>query len=97
MLKGYFFRYLTGVIGLSQSTVNHYYDALNNISRRLKEKGLVKSDIYEIANLEQLSAVREILYADSDFIETNNRGRRMYSAGLNNYFKVHKRGRFGIG
>jgi 5-methylcytosine-specific restriction protein A len=29
--------------------------------------------------------VREILYADPDFIEMNERGKRMYSAGLNNY------------
>lgn len=85
VLKEYYARYLTDVRGLSQSSVRHYFDALNNISRRLKEKNLVQKDIYEIADLDRLSMVREILYADQDFIELNERGRRMYSAGLNNY------------
>lgn len=87
VLKEYYARYLTDVRGLSQSSVRHYFDALNNISRRLKDKNLVKKDIYEIQDLEQLGHVREILYADAEFIELNERGRRMYSAGLNNYYR----------
>ena len=87
VLKEYYARYLTDVRGLSQSSVRHYFDALNNISRRLKDKNLVKKDIYEIQDLEQLGYVREILYADVEFIELNERGRRMYSAGFNNYYR----------
>lgn len=87
VLKQYYARYLTEVRGLSASSVRHYYDALNNISRRLKDKGLVKQDIYEIMDLDRLAAVRDILFADSEFIELNERGRRMYSAGLNNYYR----------
>lgn len=85
VLKEYYARYLTDIRGLSRSSVNHYFDALNNISRRLKDKNLVKRDIYEIHDLVQLEQVRDILYADTEFIELNERGRRMYSAGLNNY------------
>lgn len=85
VLKEYYARYLTDVRGLSRSSVNHYFDALNNISRRLKDKNLVKRDIYEIHDLVQLEQVRDILYADAEFVELNERGRRMYSAGLNNY------------
>ena len=85
ILKYYFANYLRDIRGLSESSVKHYFDALNNISRRLKEKGLVKKDIYEVKELGQLEGLKEILYADPDFIESNERGRRMYSAGLNNY------------
>ena len=87
VLKEYFSRYLTEVRGSSPSTVRHYFDALNNISRRLNSKGLVKQDIYEIMDLDRLAAVRDILYADPEFVEQNERGRRMYSAGLNNYYR----------
>lgn len=87
-LQLYYARYLTEIRGLSESSVKHYLDALNNISRRLQNKNLVKDDIYEIMDLEYLDSVRDILYADSDFIELNERGKRMYSAGLNNYFKL---------
>lgn len=86
-LKEYYSRYLISVRGLTQSSVAHYIDALNNISRRLREKNLVNKDIYEIMNLEQLSYIRNVLFNDPDFIVQNERGRRMYSAGLNNYYR----------
>lgn len=87
ILKEYYARYLQDVRNLSKSSVNHYLDALNNISRRLKEMGLVEYSIYEIGDIERLDFVRTILYKDPDFIEANERGRRMYSAGLNNYYR----------
>ena len=87
VLKEYYARYLTEVRGLRRSSVLHYYDALNNISRRLKAKGLVEKDIYEIKDINYLESVKKILYEDPDFIEMNERGRRMYSAGLNNYYR----------
>ncbi len=86
-LKEYFVRYLQTVRGSSVSTSRHYLDALNNISRRLVSKQLVQTDIYEITNLDYLESVRDILYADQEFIELNERGKRMYSAGLNNYIR----------
>lgn len=87
VLKEYYARYLIKVRGLSQASVKHYYDALNNISKRLREKGLVKQDVYEIMDLSYLKSVQDILYADPEFVELNERGRRMYSAGFNNYFR----------
>lgn len=85
ILKEYYARYLTDIRKNSQSTVKHYFDALNNISRRLKEKSLVRENIYEVADIDTLFQLRDILYSDLDFIQANERGRRMYSAGLNNY------------
>ncbi len=86
-LKEYFVRYLTTVRGVTMSSAKHYIDALNNISRRLVSKGLVQTDVYEITDLERLKSVRDILYADPEFVELNERGKRMYSAGLNNYLR----------
>ncbi len=40
ILKTYYAKYLKDVRGLTDSSVNHYYDALNNISKRLKTKDL---------------------------------------------------------
>ena len=82
ILKEYYARYLTDIRKNSQSTVKHYFDALNNISRRLKEKSLVRENIYEVADIDTLFQLRDILYSDLDFIQANERGRRMYSAGL---------------
>ncbi|MBQ6509847.1 MAG: HNH endonuclease [Flexilinea sp.] len=87
VLKTYYSKYLTDARGLNQSSVGHYLDALNNISRRLKNKNLVKNDIYEISELDILIKYREILFSDPDFIELDSRGRRMYSSGLNNYIR----------
>ncbi len=87
VLQTYYARYLKDIRGLSESSVKHYFDALNNISKRLKSKELIKDDIYEIMDLEYLWCIRDTLYSDPDFIELNERGKRMYSAGLNNYFR----------
>ena len=87
VLQAYYARYLTDIRGLSDSSVRHYFDALNNISRRLRGMGVVTEDVYEIMDLDYLTKVRDILYTDKDFIELNERGKRMYSAGLNNYLR----------
>ena len=87
VLKEYFSHYLMNIRGLTASSVKHYIDALNNISKRLVEIGVVKTDIYEILDLDRLFAVRELLFSDADFKELNTRGNHMYSAGLNNYFR----------
>ena len=60
VLKEYYARYLKDVRGLSDSSVKKYFDALNHISRRLKDKGLVQLDIYEIADLNSLYMIRNI-------------------------------------
>lgn len=86
-LKEYYSHYLQTVRGLTVSSAKHYLDALNNISRRLVSKQLVHADIYEITDLDYLESVRDILYADPEFVELNERGKRMYSAGLNNYIR----------
>ncbi len=51
-LKEYYSRYLQTVRGLTMSSVRHYLDALNNISRRLVSRQLVRNDIYEIMDLD---------------------------------------------
>lgn len=85
ILKKYYSSYLKNVRGVSDSSVKKYLDALNHISRRLREMGLIQLDIYEIGDLDRLFKVREALYADNDFVAADKRGNRMYSSGLNNY------------
>ena len=87
VLKEYYSRYLTDIRGVKPSSVQHYYSGLNTISVKLREMGLIETDIYEIMDIETLNNVREILFADPDFKEMDTRGRRMYSAGLNNYYR----------
>ena len=85
VLKAYYGQYLREVRGNKESTVKHYYDALNNVSRRLKEKNIVKEDIYEIADLNELFTARDVLMADASFIDLDTRGNKMYSSGLKHY------------
>lgn len=85
VLKEYYRLYLLHVRGLKESTVRHYFNSLHTASRFLVEKKLISDDIYEVGDLQQLYQLREILYADPEFIDLDRRGNRMYSAGLNNY------------
>lgn len=85
VLKEYYSKYLSEIRGVKQSSVNHYLDALKHISRRMKEKGWIVEDIYEITDLDYLNNLRELLYQDPDFVALNDRGNHMYSVGLNHY------------
>lgn len=85
VLKKYYKLYLFHVRGLKESTIRHYFNSIRTASRFLLEKNLIRRDIYEIGDLQFLYHLRDILYADPEFIELDRRGNRMYSAGLNNY------------
>ena len=87
ILREYYKKYLTNVRGASEATVNHYLGALNTISKYLVEHKKVESSVYEINELCELELLREYLYDQSDFVAKDERGNRMYSAGLNNYIR----------
>ena len=86
-LKEYFCKYIMDVRGCKRSTAVHYMDALKKISNILREKNLVKTNIFEIGSLEQLDMVWDILNRDNDFVQLDKRGHNMYSAGFRNYRK----------
>lgn len=85
VLKEYYTQYLKKIRGNSSSTITHYISALDIISSYLTQKQKIKDSIYEITNLDDLQILKESLYNDPVFIEKDERGHRMYSAGLNNY------------
>ncbi len=87
VLKEYYVRYLRDVRGVKLSTVNHYLGAINVVSKYLSDNGKVKNSIYEIDELSELEYIREFLFKQPDFIEKDDRGNRMYSAGINNYIR----------
>lgn len=80
-------KYLLDVKGLKESSVRHYFVALNTISKILKEMDVIKDNIFEIEELETLYDVKHILETSPEYIEMNNRGNRMYSSGLSNYLQ----------
>lgn len=87
VLLTYYNKYLKEIRKVSDSTVNHYQEALKYISKYLVQRGKLQQTIYEIHDIGELEAIRSYLLIDSDFVALDNRGHRMYSAGLNNYLK----------
>lgn len=87
VLKEYYTQYLKKIRGNSSSTVTHYLSALEVISSYLTQKQKIKRTIYEITNLKDLQIIKEELYQDPVFVDKDERGHRMYSAGLNNYYR----------
>jgi 5-methylcytosine-specific restriction protein A len=87
VLMTYYIKYLKEIRKVSDSTVNHYKDALKYISKYLVKKGMVSESVYEIQDIGELKIIRAYLYSDSDFIALDKRGHQMYSASLNNYYK----------
>lgn len=87
VLMNYYVKYLKEIRKVTDSTVAHYQDAINYISRYLKQRGKIQRTIYEIQDIGELEIIKDDLYRDQDFANLDNRGHRMYSAGLNNYYR----------
>lgn len=87
VLKEYYIRYLRDVRGSSEATVNHYVGALTTISKYLVEHGKIRESIYEVDEYDELEILRSYIFSDPEFAAKDERGRRMYSAGLNNYLR----------
>ena len=83
----YYVKYLKEIRKVSNSTIKHYQQALQYISRFLVEREKIKQSIYEIRNIEELKMLREYMYSVPEFVELDIRGHRMYSAAFNNYFR----------
>lgn len=86
-LQKYFERYLKEIRKNSDSTVKHYKNALNFISKFLIGRKMIKQTIYEIQDIDELESIREYLLQDTEFVDWDERGHRMYSAGLNNCYR----------
>ncbi len=86
-LKEYYVRYLREIKGLKNSSVNHYVDAINFISKYLCELQVISYSLFCLNDVEALNKYRLMLKADEKFVQIDERGHRMYSAGLNNYYK----------
>lgn len=87
ILMQYYMKYLKDVRGLSDSSIGHYTQALNTVSKMLKEHSIIEDSIYELKDIGELSRAREYIYSNPDFVALDTRGNRMYSAGLNNYYR----------
>lgn len=87
VLMTYYIKYLREIRGLSDSSIGHYKQALRKISAYLVEKEKVRDSVYEIQDIGELEIIKSYLYNDPGFVDFDERGHRMYSAGLNNYYK----------
>ena len=87
VLLTYYEKYMQDILGLSDSSVAHYTQALRKISQMLVQREKLEETIYEIQDIGELEVIKTYLFNDPEFIDLNNKGHNMYSAGLNNYLK----------
>jgi len=94
MFSDYYQKYLSSVYRkktgdfLSDSSVNHYLDALNKINKLLID--VFHSDIvslYEIDSLSELKKIENILKNNEEFKRLDKDGHQMYSSGLHRYME----------
>jgi 5-methylcytosine-specific restriction protein A len=87
MQKDLFSKYILEVRGLSESSSNHYLDSLKKISSFLVMLGYNYDSIYEIDSFGELLQFKDSLINNEKFKVLNQKGHRMYSAGLNRYIE----------
>lgn len=86
-LEVYFRQYILNVRRLTESSAKHYAQALRTVSRYLREAHLIAGDIYSVDKLHELKSLRDALKQISSFVEQDEVGNRMYTAGLNRYIE----------
>lgn len=86
-LMEYYMQYLRNIRRVKESSIAHYIQALRTVSKILSERGKINESIYEVRDINELNILKEYLFCDSEFASLDERGHRMYSAGLNNYCK----------
>lgn len=86
-LLEYYKKYLKQVRNLSDSSVGHYTQAISRVSKLLRERAKIRDTIYELKDIGELEVIREYVLRDPEFVALDTRGNRMYSAGLNNYYR----------
>lgn len=85
--KKYYTIYLREIRNLSESSIAHYIDGINWISRRLNEIGILDHTLFDVVDIETLVEAEKALKQDQTYVELNKRGHQMYSAALHNYLK----------
>lgn len=86
-LKKYYEKYLKENRELSITTVKHYGDALNTISKLLKKENKIADSIYDIESVDELEELISYISNNEEYKGLNKRGNNMYSAGLKHFFK----------
>jgi 5-methylcytosine-specific restriction protein A len=80
--------YLKNVRRLKDSTLNHYYESMRKITAVLKEMGYEDIEsLYDVDSYSQLQKIKQALLANPEFVALDERGNRMYTAGLNRYME----------
>ena len=87
LLQHYFETYLRNIRGLSETSIKHYLDALQWISKHLTRNNLISDSIFTVTQPKELDDLKNILSFDPEFIELDKRGHQMYSAGMKNYIR----------
>lgn len=87
MLKEYYEKYLSVNRRLRQSSVIHYLTGINTINSIIKHLNLPITDIYDVRTIEELEAIRDIIFHNELFIRRNSIGNQMYSVALNHFYR----------
>lgn len=69
---------------LSDSSISKYSRAINAISKDMMSIGVISKPIYEMS-LSELDIIIPLILSNPEFIQKNDRGKRMYSNGLKQF------------
>lgn len=87
MLVDYFKQYLKQSRGVSDSTVGHYVTGINTINKFLVKYNYNITNIFSVKTQTELDEIQDFLFENEEFIEMNNKGNRMYSSALKNFYQ----------
>lgn len=87
LLLEYFAQYIKITRGVTDSTVNHYITGLNTLNSLLKKYKWPITDVFTTTTKEELDSIKLFVLTNSEFINKDTVGNRMYSAAFNHFYR----------
>ena len=87
MLIEYFKQYMKITRGITDKSVGHYITGINSINTLLQKYNFPIKNVFQIASINELNAVKVFLDGNAEFQQKDTTGHHMYSAAFKHFYR----------
>lgn len=87
MLIEYFKQYMKVTRGITDKSVGHYITGINSINTLLQKYDFPIKNVFQIASIHELDAVKAFLEGNAEFQQKDNTGHHMYSVAFKHFYR----------
>ena len=87
MLIEYFKQYMKITRGITDKSVGHYITGINSINSLLQKYDFPIQNVFQIASINELNAVKVFLEGNAEFQQKDTTGHHMYSVAFKHFYR----------